>query len=151
MKKVFVFLAITAVMAVAAYLVVVEFDLFDLGFGQGRTLVTPVGQFPGGNNAPAATEPAGQTPAQGQQEPVPGGTADANGIGEGGATAMLIEIYESRILFGDEEVTLEELEEILQQYAEYVWELRDLHQASASVYYSVVELLNQHGIAFREL
>ena len=147
MKKVLIFLTITALMATAAYLVVVEFDFFDFGFGEGRPIITPVAQFPGGNT-PATTEPEGETP--GQQ--VAGGEAEEydNGIGEGGAIALVIEIYESRILFDGEEITLEELEELLQQYADYVWELVDVHQASVAVYNSVVELLNENGIAFRE-
>ena len=63
----------------------------------------------------------------------------------------VIEVSEDRIIFSGEEISMEDLEEVLRRYAglEEVWELHDLYRADRATYEKVRELLRTHDIAYR--
>ena len=65
---------------------------------------------------------------------------------------LVIEISEDRIVFNDEVITYDELEEILRRYAsiESTWELHDVFRADRATYERVRELLRTHDIAYRQ-
>ena len=71
---------------------------------------------------------------------------------DSGPPSMLIEIYESRIVYSDNDVTIDELEAVLLSFADVdgVWELRDSHQAARATYEEVSQLLNRLGILFEQ-
>ena len=79
------------------------------------------------------------------------GGVDSNRGGRNGIQPI-IEISEDRIFIADNKITLESLHEILLEYGdlEYIWELRDIYQASQAVYSAVIELLLKHNIEFLE-
>ena len=64
----------------------------------------------------------------------------------------VIEISEDRIIFNGEEISIEDLEEVLRRYAglEEVWELHDIYRADRATYEKVRELLRTHDIAYRQ-
>jgi len=66
--------------------------------------------------------------------------------------SLLIGIYENRIYFDDEEISLDELGEILAQFqnGEDVWELQDVFRASNAIYNDVRDLLRYKNILFVE-
>jgi len=85
-------------------------------------------------------------------EPTPYDYYDGGVNGAGGEILPIIEIYDDRILFGGNEISIAELEDILTEYHDYdfTWEIRDAHQAAQVVYSSVVELFNTRGLRFIE-
>jgi len=87
-----------------------------------------------------------------EESPYGWGYDDEIDGGADGNVLPLIEIFEDRIIFGGNDVSLVELEEILIEHGGtgHTWELRDAHRAVKSVYDAVVELLNRHGIPFSE-
>jgi len=66
--------------------------------------------------------------------------------------SLLIGIYENRIYFDDEVISLDELEEILARFQNDsdVWELQDVFRASNAVYNDVRDLLRYNNIRFVE-
>ena len=72
--------------------------------------------------------------------------------GAGGDFLPIIEVYEDRILFGGNDITLADLEEILMEHGDFdfTWEVRDVHQAVQVVYSAVIDILNGHGVRFIE-
>ena len=66
--------------------------------------------------------------------------------------SLVIEISEDRLIFNDEVVTFDELEEILRRYAgtEDIWELHDVFRADRATYERVRELLRMHDVVYRQ-
>ena len=66
--------------------------------------------------------------------------------------SLIIEISEDRIIFDGEELSLEDLEEILRRYAsaQDIWGLHDVYRADRATYESVRELLRRHDVIYRE-
>ena len=66
--------------------------------------------------------------------------------------SLVIEISEDRIIYNDEVISLEDLEEVLRRYAIYadIWELHDVYRADRATYESVRELLRRHDVVYRQ-
>ena len=66
--------------------------------------------------------------------------------------SSLIKIHNDKILYEDEEISLERLEEILLKYKdnEYIWEIRDVFQADKSTFDSVIDILKKLNMIFAE-
>jgi len=66
--------------------------------------------------------------------------------------SLVIEINEEKIMYNDEEITLDDLEALLQQFEglEDIWTLEDSYRAEKAVYDSVKDLLVKYDMAFRE-
>ena len=66
--------------------------------------------------------------------------------------SLVIEINEEKIMYNGEEITLDDLEAVLQQFEslEDVWTLEDSYRAEKSVYDNVKDLLVKYDMAFRE-
>jgi len=89
-----------------------------------------------------------------QAEPDPEDPEDSSNIviPEDEPPLLIIEIRELKIFYDDIELSLEELEEILQKYesSELIWTLHDYYRADKSVYDSVKELFEKLDIVYRE-
>ena len=66
--------------------------------------------------------------------------------------SLIIEISGNQIMYNDEVISLEQLEEVLRRYATVadIWELHDVYRAERATYESVRELLRRHDVVFRE-
>ena len=81
------------------------------------------------------------------------GNAEESGFGGAeGDVPLIIKIINSRIILDGDDISLNELEDLLLLYidSEYVWELHDTHQAVKSVYDDIVELFNKYNVIYRE-
>ena len=65
---------------------------------------------------------------------------------------LIIEISEDRIIYNENEVSLEELETILLTYGnpDDIWEIHDVYRAEKAVFDEVKQLLQKLDIVFRE-
>ena len=66
--------------------------------------------------------------------------------------SLIIEVSGDQIIYNDEAISLEQLEEVLRRYATVadIWELHDVYRAERATYESVRELLRRHDVVFRE-
>ena len=66
--------------------------------------------------------------------------------------SLLIEINEEKIMYNGEEISLDELESVLQQFESLddIWTLEDSYRADKSIYDEVKDLLVKYDMAFRE-
>ena len=66
--------------------------------------------------------------------------------------SLIIEISEDRIIYDGEEISIEDLEEVLRRYAntQDIWELHDVYRADRATYERVRELLRTHDVAYRQ-
>jgi len=65
---------------------------------------------------------------------------------------LVIEIHESRIVHDGEEISLDELDEIVARYAggNSIWVLQDAFRANNATFNQVRTLLREHNIIFAE-
>jgi hypothetical protein len=66
--------------------------------------------------------------------------------------SLLIEIREESIIYDNAEISLDDLETILQRYegVDHAWTLQDTYRADKSTYDSVKNLLEKYDMVFRE-
>jgi len=66
--------------------------------------------------------------------------------------SLLIEIRENKVIYDGDEVTLDELETILQKFVDIdeIWTIQDAYRATKSTYDDVKELLVKHDLVFAE-
>lgn len=66
--------------------------------------------------------------------------------------SLVIEIYEDRIMYDGEEVSLEDLEAILRQFQEIdeIWTLQDTFRADQATWANVRDLLRAQNVIFAE-
>jgi len=69
-----------------------------------------------------------------------------------GPSSLLIEIHEELILYNSEEISLDELEAILERYSDTddIWVLQDAFRADNFTFNSVRDLLRAHNMIFVE-
>jgi len=74
-----------------------------------------------------------------------GETNEPVGLGD---VPLRIEVYNERIIFNGNDITLDELDELLQAHGNDtdVWELVDAHQAAVAVYTEVIAVFQRHGV-----
>ena len=66
--------------------------------------------------------------------------------------SLVIEVHEDRIVYDGDEISLEDLEEILVQFqnVEEIWTLQDVFRADQATWASVRDLLRAHNVVFAE-
>jgi len=145
MKKVLAGIVVCAAALGAAWFIVDDDIISDLLPGSEPRVEAPAN---GNEVAPsvAHTDPAPQAENY-DLDYYDGGI---NGIG--GDFLPFINIYEDRIVFGGNDITLAELEDLLVAHEDYgfIWEVRDAYQAAQVVYSAVIELFTARGISFIE-
>ena len=66
--------------------------------------------------------------------------------------SLVIEISEEKIMYDGEEISLDDLEAVMQQFEnlEDIWTLEDSYRAEKAIYDSVKDLLVKYDMAFKE-
>jgi len=140
---------VAAAIGLGAYAFLSDFELGDLSLpfvsGTDGNITTDDRQT---NNNDTTTN---DDPDANQNQPG-GQEGDGNEQNLPGDVPLRIEVYNDRIIFDGNDISLEDLETILQTHGNDtdVWELVDAHQASATVYSAVVGVFQRHNVMFAE-
>jgi len=139
---------VAAAVGLGAYAFLSDFDLGDLSlpFATGTDGDVTTDDTQTNNNAANPDDdPANQPPNVGSD-------GENNGQNIVADVPLRIEVYNDRIIFDGNDISLEDLETILLTHGNDtdVWELIDAHQAAATVYTAVIEVFQRLSVMFTE-